>query len=135
MRELTRRLIEGAVPLLAVCLGHQVLCGLLGLDLVPRDVPNQGTQHEIDFFGRPERCGFYNTFVAVTRLDEIPHPWHGGPISVARDRSTGEVHALRGAGLSSLQFHPESVLTEHGVDILRQLATGLLPVPDLSSAG
>ena len=38
----------------------------------------------------------------------------------------GEIHALRSRGFASTQFHPESVLTEHGIDILRRLLTDLL---------
>src|SRR5262249_36837765 len=125
MRELAGRLLAAGGPLLAVCLGHQVVCGLLGLDLVRRRVPNQGVQREIDLFGRPERCGFYNTYAAVSATDEVPLP-AGGSLSVVRDPGSGQVHALRGARLWSLQFHPESVLTENGVGILGEIATSLL---------
>lgn len=37
-----------------------------------------------------------------------------------------EVPALRGPGFRSMQFHPESVRTEDGVDILREVLTALL---------
>ncbi len=43
---------------------------------------------------------------------------------------TGEVHGLRGPGFTSVQFHPESVMTRNGAAILDSLVTGALaPVP------
>ncbi|MDQ0598291.1 phenazine biosynthesis protein phzE [Streptomyces canus] len=104
-------------PFLAVCLSHQVLSLGLGLDLVRRDVPNQGVQREIDLFGGRERVGFYNTFTA--RSDEDKQDIAGiGAVEVSRDPATGEVHALRGPGFASMQFHAESVLTVDGPRIL-----------------
>ncbi|MFF4269814.1 anthranilate synthase family protein [Streptomyces sp. NPDC001536] len=104
-------------PFLAVCLSHQVLSLGLGLDLVRRDVPNQGVQREIDLFGSRERVGFYNTFAA--RSDEDKQDIAGiGAVEVSRDPATGEVHALRGPGFASMQFHAESVLTVDGPRIL-----------------
>jgi phenazine biosynthesis protein phzE len=41
-----------------------------------------------------------------------------GVVEVCRDPRTGEVHALRGPHFASLQFHAESVLTQHGVRIM-----------------
>ncbi|MFS4092804.1 anthranilate synthase family protein [Streptomyces sp. AF1A] len=112
-------LLAGQRPFLAVCLSHQVLSLGLGLDLVRRDVPNQGVQREIDLFGSRERVGFYNTFTA--RSDEDEQDVAGiGAVEVSRDPATGEVHALRGPGFASMQFHAESVLTVDGPGILRR---------------
>ena len=115
---LTDRLLAEDRPFVAVCLGHQVLCRLLGLDVVRRAVPHQGLQREIDLFGTTRKVGFYNTFTAV-----VPAPLG---IQVSADPVTGEVHALRGPYFRSMQFHPESVLTEHGLDILRETLTPLI---------
>ena len=83
-------------------------------------VPNQGVQRVIDLFGRRTRVGFYNTFAARAEADEFEPAGLAGPVAVSRDRETGEVHALRGPGFASMQFHPESVLTADGVGILRE---------------
>lgn len=125
LRRITRELIAGDLPFLAVCLGHQVLSSELGLKIVRRGVPNQGVQKEIALFGARERVGFYNTFAARHSDDVHLHPAVGGPIEVARDPGTGEVHGLRCARFASLQFHPESLLTEHGIAIVRGLLAGL----------
>jgi phenazine biosynthesis protein phzE len=113
-------------PFLAVCLSHQVLSLRLGFDLRRRDVPNQGTQREIDLFGSRERVGFYNTFAAWSGEDKVACPGVG-MVEVSRDPHTGEVHALRGPGFASIQFHAESLLTEDGVRVLRRLLTEVLP--------
>jgi phenazine biosynthesis protein phzE len=39
---------------------------------------------------------------------------------------TGEVHALRGNGFASVQFHPESVLTMNGAALTASLLAGVL---------
>src|SRR5204863_391099 len=71
LHELVRRLLAARQPTLAICLGHQILASVLGLELLRRDVPYQGVQREIDFFGRPERVGFYSTYTARGVLDGV----------------------------------------------------------------
>ncbi|MFI6638971.1 anthranilate synthase family protein [Streptomyces sp. NPDC050504] len=112
-------LLERRRPFVAVCLSHQVLSLSLGLDLVRRKVPNQGVQREIDLFGSRERVGFYNTFAARSTEDKLDIEGTG-PVEVSRDRDTGHVHALRGPGFASMQFHAESVLTVDGPRIVGQ---------------
>jgi 2-amino-4-deoxychorismate synthase len=133
MRRMVRQSLDQRLPLLAICLGHQVLSTLLGFPLVRRPAPNQGTQVTVDFFGRDESCGFYNSFAAVSRESRVALPSGLGTAEISQDPVTGEVHAMRGAGFSSLQFHPESVLTQNGVEILRELVGDLLPAPALSA--
>ncbi|MDK1472631.1 anthranilate synthase family protein [Streptomyces sp. 549] len=119
------RLLQSRRPFMAVCLSHQVLAMLLGLPLVRRDVPNQGVQREIDLFGRRERVGFYNTFAARSDSDKAEHPVRG-VVELCRDPGTGEIHAMRGIGFASLQFHSESVLSQHGVAVTASLMTEVL---------
>ncbi len=136
LREVTGELLERDTPLLSVCLGHQVLCGLLGLELIRKPVPNQGVQRGIDLFGRREPVYFYNTFAAVSRTDVLPSAAvRPGTVHVARDRSTGEVHALRGPGFASVQFHPASVMTRSGPEILDVLLTRLVGARPTAVAG
>ncbi|MFB7188621.1 anthranilate synthase family protein [Streptomyces sp. NPDC056230] len=110
--------------LLGVCLGHELIAAELGLDIVRKAVPYQGAQTRIDLFGRPETVGFYNSFTA--RCDDgavAELAAHG--IEASLDAATGELHALRGPGFASVQFHPESVLTLRGVAIVAGLLAGL----------
>ncbi|MEW2418323.1 anthranilate synthase family protein [Streptomyces sp. NPDC046866] len=121
MRAATQGLLRSGTPFLAVCLGHQVLSTLLGLEIRRRPVPNQGVQLKIDFFGRPELVGFYNTFAAVSAEDSFRCPRRPGTVRVCRDGETGEVHALAGPGFASVQFHPASILTQNATPILADL--------------
>jgi phenazine biosynthesis protein phzE len=126
LRVLTRELLAGSVPFLSICLGHQILAGELGLDIVRRPVPNQGVQKRVNLFGRDELVGFYNTYAARAAHDAVAGVGQRQPVEVSRQPETGEVHALRGAGFRSVQFHLESVLTQHGPQILGELLTSLL---------
>ncbi|MBQ1041659.1 chorismate-binding protein [Micromonospora sp. C32] len=125
LRGLTRDLLAGSVPFLSICLGHQVLAAELGFPLARRAVPNQGVQKRIDLFGRPELVGFYNTYTARSAHDVVAGG-RRGPIEISRSPDSGDVHALRGAGFRSVQFHLESVLTQHGPQILGDLLVSLL---------
>jgi phenazine biosynthesis protein phzE len=132
LRETIRDLLTSGRPFLAICLSHQVLSSLLGLDLVRRAEPNQGVQKEIRLFGEDVRVGFYNTF--ASRADGPVVQCVGLPeIEASRDEDTGQVHALRSPGFRSIQFHPESVLSPDGLSIIRDMVTELL-VDDVVTA-
>jgi phenazine biosynthesis protein phzE len=119
------RLLVSRRPFVAVCLSHQVLCLRLGLPLIRRAVPNQGIQRQIDLFGRRRRVGFYNTFCAQSAGRSIGVDGVG-VVRVAGDAQTSEVHALRGPSFASMQFHPESLLTVDGPDIVAEAIDGVL---------
>ncbi|MGW6359728.1 anthranilate synthase family protein [Streptomyces sp. NPDC055092] len=119
---------------LGVCLGHELIAAELGLEIVRKEVPYQGAQTDVDLFGRTETVGFYNSFVA--RCDDdaaMELAAHG--VEVSRDAASGEVHALRGPGRAGgapknavvgVQFHPESVLSLRGADVVRELLGQLM---------
>jgi len=115
------QLLAGDLPFLAVCLGHQVLCDRLGLDLAYKDIVFQGTQSAVDLLGRRERVGFYNTFVARTPATGLPEG-----LEVATDAASGDVHLVRGPHFRGIQFHAESILTERGYDLVHDLVVELL---------
>ncbi|WP_327298120.1 MULTISPECIES: anthranilate synthase family protein [unclassified Streptomyces] len=126
LRGLTAELVRGhRHGLLGVCLGHELLAAELGLEIVRKAVPHQGAQERIDFFGRQETVGFYNSYTArcdgSTAAELAMHR-----IELSREPDGGEVHALRGDGFAGVQFHPESVLTKNGARIVAGLLAGVL---------
>ncbi|GIJ11632.1 anthranilate synthase family protein [Micromonospora andamanensis] len=127
LRALLTELLDAGHPTLTVCLGHQLLAGLLGLPVHRRDAPYQGLQRTVTLFGTPRRVGFYATFTARAATNHHDGPY--GPVELARDEADGAVHALRGRGFAGVQFHPESVLSPDGVAVLAELLPDLLPTP------
>ncbi|WP_166027192.1 anthranilate synthase family protein [Streptomyces chilikensis] len=124
LRGLTAEVLRGhRHGVLGVCLGHELIAAELGLEIVRKRVPYQGAQTTVDLFGRPETVGFYNSFVARCD-DRAAAELAGRAVEVSRARD-GEVHALRGPGFAGVQFHPESVLTVRGIEVVRELLAGL----------
>ena len=117
--EAARAFAESGVPTLGVCLGHQSVVEAFGGHTI-RGEPIHGKDAEIEHDGRgvlrgldsPLRAGRYHSLVADPELpDELE-------LSAALD---GVVMGVRHRELPAegLQFHPESVLTPRGKDILR----------------
>jgi len=114
-------LLASDQPFLAVCLGHQILCRNLGLDLAYKDIVFQGTQSQLTVLGRPETVGFYNTFVA-----RVPESGLPTGLSVEAEPNSGDIHLVAGSHFRGIQFHAESILTQNGFGILRDLVTDLI---------
>ncbi|MEU6850766.1 anthranilate synthase family protein [Actinacidiphila alni] len=121
LRGLAAELVAGhRHGILGVCLGHELLAAELGLDIVRKARPAQGAQERVDFFGRPETVGFYNTFTARADAHAVEElAMH--QVTLSRDPHTGDVHAMRGPGFAGVQFHPESVLTLNGPALVAEL--------------
>ncbi|MCK8679673.1 anthranilate synthase family protein [Streptomyces lichenis] len=133
LRGLAGELLDGGRPaagrpVLGVCLGHELIAAELGLALVRKREPLQGAQRRIDLFGTEETVGFYNSFTARCDEREAAALALRG-VEVSRDPAGGEVHALRGPGFAGVQFHPESVLTLRGAEVVRELVAALHTSP------
>lgn len=107
-------------PVLAVCLSHQVLARMLGLEIIRMETPQQGVQRTVRVFGKSRTVGFYNTFSVLP----------GDCAAAALSSDDGYVNALRGDGFESLQFHPESVLSVDGLEVLSTAVNRLLLATD-----
>ncbi|MFH1159273.1 MAG: aminodeoxychorismate/anthranilate synthase component II [Pseudomonadota bacterium] len=115
-----------AIPILGVCLGHQCIGEAFGGRTVRAEKPVHGKASLIDhngeglFQGLPQlfRGGRYHSLVTELPAD--------APLEVtARVQGQGTIMAMRHKRypVFGLQFHPESVLTEHGLDLLRNFFT------------
>ena len=117
--DVMRRFPEAGVPTLGVCLGHQALAQAFGGKVV-RHVPVHGKTTEIEHDGEglfdglpsPLTVGRYHSLVLHEDLpDELEATAHGGGVLMAMRHRT-----LPAIGV---QFHPESVLTPDGKQLLR----------------
>lgn len=117
--EYIRQLTGQNKKMLCVCLGHQIMSKHYGLEVLPKDVPSQGVQKEVTLFGEKEIVGFYNTFVPVkTRNLE--------GVEFSFEADSPEILAMRTDRWASFQFHPESILTKNGVNIIERTIVRLL---------
>ncbi|MCT1663105.1 aminodeoxychorismate synthase component I [Corynebacterium sanguinis] len=123
----SRAVIEaaGGIPVLGVCLGHQGLAHLAGAE-VGRTDPRHGYTSTITHSGEGIFAGLPQGFTAVRyhslHIDNVPD----GVVVHARSED-GVVQGLEVTGQPhwGVQFHPESVLTEYGAELLRNfLALG-----------
>ncbi|HXE99003.1 MAG TPA: aminodeoxychorismate/anthranilate synthase component II [Solirubrobacterales bacterium] len=110
---------KAGVPTLGVCLGHQSMVEAFGGRTI-RGEPIHGKDAEIEHDGRgvlrglesPLRAGRYHSLVADPELpDELELT------ATLEDVVMGVRH--RELPVEGVQFHPESVLTPRGMDILR----------------
>src|SRR5512145_76092 len=120
-REAVDHLLASGQPFLSVCLGHQVLCSRLGIPIVYKDIVFQGTQSRVSVQGREENVGFYNTFVGRLGADGAPEG-----VEVTSDPGNGDIHMVAGPHFRGVQFHAESILTEHGYELIHDLVLDLL---------
>jgi anthranilate synthase/aminodeoxychorismate synthase-like glutamine amidotransferase len=104
-----------------VCLGHQCIGAAFGGTVRRADAPVHGKADEIRHDGRGVYCGVPDPFVATRYhslvLDEALPP----ALELTAWNAEGVVMGVRHRELpvEGVQFHPESVLTVVGVDLLR----------------
>ena len=110
------------VPILGVCLGHQCLAAALGGQVVRASRPRHGKTSPIHHSGEGIFAGLPSPFQA-TRYHSLLVTREGMPacLEVVATTPESEIMALRHRSfpLFGVQFHPESVLTEHGYALLR----------------
>jgi anthranilate synthase/aminodeoxychorismate synthase-like glutamine amidotransferase len=110
------------VPILGVCLGHQCLAAALGGRVARAARPRHGKTSPIHHTGEGIFAGLPSPFQA-TRYHSLIVERAGLPecLEVAALTPEDEIMALRHRRwpLWGVQFHPESVLTEHGHALLR----------------
>ncbi|GAB4283294.1 MAG: aminodeoxychorismate/anthranilate synthase component II [Deferrisomatales bacterium] len=120
--ELIRRL-AGTVPILGVCLGHQCLGYAYGGRIVRAKRIMHGKVSQVHHDGTGLYRGIPSPFEAtryhslVIRRDTLPERFRITAWTEDDDEIMGI--ADDGARLYGMQYHPESILTKAGMDILR----------------
>jgi anthranilate synthase/aminodeoxychorismate synthase-like glutamine amidotransferase len=113
-------------PILGVCLGHQCISAAFGgrIDRAPRLM--HGKTSPIYHYGTGLFDGVPSPFEATRYHSLIVNEPLPACLQVTAFTTEGEVMAVkhRTAPVVGVQFHPESILTEHGKDILRNFITG-----------
>jgi anthranilate synthase/aminodeoxychorismate synthase-like glutamine amidotransferase len=122
------RVFGGRVPILGVCLGHQALGQFYGGQVVRAGRLMHGKRSPILHRGTDLFAGLPSPFTAARYHSLLVARESLPPVlEVTAETAEGEIMGLRHRELPvwGVQFHPESVATEHGLQILRNfLALG-----------
>jgi|SRR5436190_6685076 len=112
----------GKLPILGVCLGHQAIGQHFGGKVVRAPVPVHGKPTEVRHDGKtifeniPDvfEAGRYHSL--IVERETLPEC-----LEISAESSDGLIMALRHREMTveGVQFHPESILTEHGKKLLR----------------
>ena len=116
------------IPTLGVCLGHQALAQVHGGHVVRAGRIMHGKTSPIHHDGRSLFQGLPDPLVAtryhslIVDRDSVP-----ADLEVSAWTEEGEIMGLRHKRfpLEGVQFHPESILTTHGMDLLRNWLDGI----------
>ncbi len=119
--EIIRR-FAGKVPLLGVCLGHQCIGHVFGGEVVRAPRLMHGKTSMIHHDGKTIYRGLPNPFCAtryhslIIRRETLP-----SCLEITAETDQGEIMGVRHREhtVEGVQFHPESILTECGKDLLR----------------
>lgn len=116
----TVRALAEKIPILGVCLGHQVIAEVFGGEVCRAAQPRHGKASKISHDGtgifaglpNPLQAGRYHSLAVKIAAD--------GPLHVTARAEDGEIMALahHSAPVFGVQFHPESILTESGHTLL-----------------
>ena len=126
------RQLAGKVPILGVCLGHQSLGQAFGGEVVRARRIMHGKTSPIRHRGQGVFAGLADPFEAtryhslVVRRESLPDCLEVTAWTENEDGSVDEIMGLRHRTLAveGVQFHPESILTQHGHDLLRNFLQG-----------
>jgi len=125
----------GKLPLFGVCLGHQSLAYAFGGQIVRAERLMHGKTSMIHHDGKTIFKGLPNPFEAtryhslIVRRETLPTDFE-----VSAETGEGEIMGLRHrpTGAEGVQFHPESILTGVGMDLLKNFLA--LPISSSSRA-
>jgi anthranilate synthase/aminodeoxychorismate synthase-like glutamine amidotransferase len=114
--------LSGRIPILGVCLGHQCIGAALGGNIVRADRIMHGKTSPIHHDGRTLFTGLSNPFDA-TRYHSllIERATIPAGLEISAWTAEGEIMGVRHKQhqLEGVQFHPESILTLEGKQLLR----------------
>lgn len=120
----------GRIPILGVCLGHQCIGYVYGGQIVRAAVPTHGKSSLVYHDGKavyqnlpnPFEAGCYHSL--VVKRGNLP-----SPLALTAETNDGVVMGIRHRDyvVEGVQFHPESIMTDVGHDVLRNFLNFLQP--------
>jgi len=117
----------GRIPILGVCLGHQAIGQAFGGKIVRAQRVMHGKLSPVVHDGRGVFTGLPSPF-AVTRYHSLAIERDHVPaeLEVSATADDGEIMGVRHRRLAveGVQFHPEAILTEHGMRLLANFLEG-----------
>lgn len=122
------RALAGKVPIFGVCLGHQIICAAFGAQVVHAPRLMHGRTSSVTHDGAGVFAGLPNPLRLARYHSLIVAPDTLPPELIATAYSEqGELMAVRHATLpiESVQFHPESFLSECGLRMIERFAERL----------
>jgi anthranilate synthase/aminodeoxychorismate synthase-like glutamine amidotransferase len=118
----TIRQFAGRMPILGVCLGHQSLGVAFGGEVIRAQRLMHGKTSMISHDGKTIFHGLPNPFEATRYHSLLVNPKNlPDCLEISARTAEGEIMGLRHRtlGVEGVQFHPESILTKAGKDLLR----------------
>ena len=113
--------LAGSIPILGVCLGHQVIAQVCGARIAKANEIVHGQTSAVRHDGRTLFAGLQNPLVA-TRYHSLAVELGSLPacLQVSAESEDGTIMGLRHRDwpVEGVQFHPESILTTEGKQLL-----------------
>ena len=125
------------LPVLGVCLGHQSIGQVYGGVVRRAGAPVHGKTDEISHDGRGVFAGLPNPFTATRYHSLVVDPTLPECLELSAWNAEGVVMGVRHRELPvhGVQFHPESVLTTVGLDLLRNFLAMSGGAPEADASG
>jgi len=112
---------KGKIPILGICLGHQIIGQVFGGKIVKAKEPVHGKVHPINHLDRGVFEGLPNP-LRVTRYHSLIIEKESLPecLEIMAETLDGEIMGIRHKDymIEGVQFHPEAILTEKGKELL-----------------
>ncbi|MFK0526338.1 aminodeoxychorismate/anthranilate synthase component II [Paenibacillus illinoisensis] len=113
---------KGSIPIFGVCLGHQAIGQAFGGNVIRADRLMHGKTSEMHHHGTSVFTGLPSPFTA-TRYHSLIVERSSLPdcLEITAETAEGEIMGLRHKefAIEGVQFHPESIITDHGHQMLR----------------